>query len=186
MNCPSCGIENSSERWRCSVCKADLTMHLPNPPVVAELPDALEPSQSEPDPPAPDPTKKCHNCNAEFSCDLNGCPYCGASHMQSNPSVGLRLGLQDSEIEVTSELVVGRDQADGFGSILSHQDLVSRRHFRVTWDGSVARLTDLGSTNGTYCDGERVNPEQEIDLRDGMSIRFGRSGPSVIVRLGGG
>ncbi len=33
---------------------------------------------------------------------------------------------------------------------------VSRRHFAVEWDGKSATVTDLGSSNGTYVNGERV------------------------------
>ncbi len=33
---------------------------------------------------------------------------------------------------------------------------VSRRHFAVEWDGRSATVTDLGSSNGTYVNGERI------------------------------
>lgn len=47
---------------------------------------------------------------------------------------------------------------------------VSRRHARLEPAGSVLRLVDLGSTNGTRVNGRRV---QEHLLRDGDLVEFG-------------
>jgi pSer/pThr/pTyr-binding forkhead associated (FHA) protein len=33
---------------------------------------------------------------------------------------------------------------------------LSRRHFQIVWDGKRAEIEDLGSTNGTELDGQRV------------------------------
>lgn len=49
---------------------------------------------------------------------------------------------------------------------------VSRRHAEVHLSGGHARVVDLGSTNGTFVDGERVSTG---DLRDGSTITVGRS-----------
>lgn len=49
---------------------------------------------------------------------------------------------------------------------------VSRRHAAVDIDGSVLRLVDLKSTNGTYVNGLRV---YEVGLSGGESIRIGAS-----------
>jgi len=51
------------------------------------------------------------------------------------------------------QVVVGRgDKAD----IRLIDDGISREHIRVVDDGGQMWLEDLGSTNGTYCNGERV------------------------------
>lgn len=47
---------------------------------------------------------------------------------------------------------------------------VSRRHCRFDLDGDHLRLADLGSTNGTFVDGERVS---EAVLEDGARIAIG-------------
>jgi hypothetical protein len=47
----------------------------------------------------------------------------------------------------------------------------SRRHASVAWRGGAVVLRDLGSTNGTYLNGERVS--QETALRSGDRIRIG-------------
>ncbi|RJQ73238.1 DUF2662 domain-containing protein [Pseudonocardiaceae bacterium YIM PH 21723] len=49
---------------------------------------------------------------------------------------------------------------------------VSRRHLEITWDGSNAMLSDLGSTNGTTVNN---SPVQNWQLADGDVIRIGHS-----------
>jgi hypothetical protein len=49
---------------------------------------------------------------------------------------------------------------------------VSRRHLEITWDGQIAMLADLGSTNGTTVNG---TPVQTWQLADGDIIRMGHS-----------
>jgi hypothetical protein len=56
---------------------------------------------------------------------------------------------------------------------------VSRRHAEIHVTGNGARVVDLGSTNGTFVDGERVGTGE---LRDGSTITVGRS--RLVFRLG--
>ncbi|WP_067663509.1 DUF3662 and FHA domain-containing protein [Nocardia miyunensis] len=55
---------------------------------------------------------------------------------------------------------------------------VSRRHIEVRWDGQVAMLSDLGSTNGTLVNG---SPVQDWQLADGDIIRAGHS--EILIRI---
>ncbi|MGV9746180.1 DUF3662 and FHA domain-containing protein [Rhodococcus zopfii] len=55
---------------------------------------------------------------------------------------------------------------------------VSRRHIDIRWDGSVAMLSDLGSTNGTTVNGA---PVQDWQLADGDVVRAGHS--EILVRI---
>jgi hypothetical protein len=55
---------------------------------------------------------------------------------------------------------------------------VSRRHIEVRWDGQVAMLSDLGSTNGTLVNG---SPVQDWQLADGDVIRAGHS--EILIRI---
>ena len=48
---------------------------------------------------------------------------------------------------------------------------VSRRHAEIRWDGEVAVLHDLGSTNGVILDGRRITAPKT--LRDGGEITIG-------------
>src|SRR5918998_3489709 len=48
---------------------------------------------------------------------------------------------------------------------------VSRKHCRMVRDGDTLRLEDLGSSNGTYLNGQRV--ERDAVLSPGDSIQVG-------------
>lgn len=58
---------------------------------------------------------------------------------------------------------------------------VSRTHAQLMIDpeGPI-RLTDLGSTNGTFLNGKRLRPHQPASVEDGDRISFG---PSMIVKF---
>jgi pSer/pThr/pTyr-binding forkhead associated (FHA) protein len=47
---------------------------------------------------------------------------------------------------------------------------ISRKHCRLVRDGDALRLEDLGSSNGTFHNGERI---QEVTLNPGDSIQIG-------------
>ena len=55
---------------------------------------------------------------------------------------------------------------------------VSRRHLEIRWDGQIALLADLNSTNGTTVNNA---PVQEWQLADGDVIRLGHS--EIVVRV---
>jgi len=71
---------------------------------------------------------------------------------------------------VDTEMLIGRDPEASLR--LAEDEGVSRRHARVTPVADGALLADLGSQNGTYVDGERV---QERVLKEGMKIRVGQT-----------
>jgi hypothetical protein len=58
---------------------------------------------------------------------------------------------------------------------------VSRRHAEIHTDGRRVRVIDLGSTNGTFVDGERVG-ERGGELSDGSRITIGRT--RLVVHFG--
>lgn len=67
---------------------------------------------------------------------------------------------------------------------------VSRRHFQIRFESDVFYISDLGSTNGTYLNGSKLDPNQEQILRDGDSVGLGVdevllifSGPAGTVRI---
>jgi pSer/pThr/pTyr-binding forkhead associated (FHA) protein len=77
-------------------------------------------------------------------------------------------GQAGQEIEIPpGGVVVGRDPSC---DIVVSDDDASRRHFRVTPGATGAELEDLGSTNGTFLDGQRISgrvtvgPAQKIHL----------------------
>ncbi|MCL5103381.1 MAG: FHA domain-containing protein [Armatimonadetes bacterium] len=66
------------------------------------------------------------------------------------------------------ENTIGREDCD----ILLVHNTVSRRHAKITVEDGRTRIEDLGSTNGTTLDGDKVAGEP-IDLKDGCEIVFG-------------
>jgi two-component system cell cycle response regulator len=70
-------------------------------------------------------------------------------------------------LEAGKELVIGRrEDAD----VQVRDDGVSRRHATINVVGEGAELKDLGSANGTFVDGQRVN---EAKLVDGTRLTIG-------------
>lgn len=86
-----------------------------------------------------------------------------------SPAEGPRLVRGASEILFPGpELVLGREP--GLPGTVADGS-VSRRHARLTWDGTNATLADLGSKNGTFVRGQRVTGP--VVLEDGDEIRLG-------------
>ncbi len=87
-------------------------------------------------------------------------------------STGLRFKLEapDGEILLAEgENLIGRDPE---ATIRIDIGGVSRRHARITVDGADVILEDLGSKNGTYLRGRRV--QKPTRLAHGDEIRIGR------------
>jgi hypothetical protein len=57
---------------------------------------------------------------------------------------------------------------------------MSRLHAELHWDGEHCRLTDLGSTNGTFLAGRRLAPHQPQPVSPGVPMSFG---PTMMVTL---
>jgi len=79
------------------------------------------------------------------------------------------------------ELVLGR--SDAHSRIVPDVDMapygaaeqgVSRRHAVIRRGEDTLTLVDLGSTNGTHLNGQRLIPHQPRVLRDGDEIRMGK------------
>lgn len=67
-------------------------------------------------------------------------------------------------------LSIGRTPDNGLS--LPHP-LVSRRHAELRLGPEGAILTDLGSANGTFVDGNRLLPDQPVPLADGTIFQIG-------------
>jgi FHA domain/Domain of unknown function (DUF4388) len=70
-------------------------------------------------------------------------------------------------VEIGRSVTVGR--AAGCDLILE-EELTSRRHAALLWEGEVPVIEDLGSTNGTFVNGERI---QRRRLTEGDRILIG-------------
>src|SRR5512139_3285815 len=82
--------------------------------------------------------------------------------VHSGPTPGQEFSLDQPE------LVIGREPASGI-----HLDtpLVSRRHAHITRHNDDYTIEDLGSRNGTYVNGQKI--EAPRLLKDGDRIEFG-------------
>ena len=67
------------------------------------------------------------------------------------------------------ETVVGRSHRS---DIRLDDDSISRMHVKLTLDGTSVSIEDLGSSNGTLVNGERIHT---VRLRDGDKIRLGET-----------
>jgi hypothetical protein len=84
-----------------------------------------------------------------------------------------------SEHPVDGELILGREQATA--DLVIPDPGVSRRHARVlTQNGSVI-VEDLGSSNGTYVNGERITAPVELGAGDEVQL-----GDTILGVEGGG
>jgi DNA-binding winged helix-turn-helix (wHTH) protein len=70
---------------------------------------------------------------------------------------------------VSGENIVGRDAT---APVRLDDPVVSRRHARIAVNGAGTLIQDLGSKNGTFIDGNRLETEP-VALRDGSRIAFG-------------
>jgi signal transduction histidine kinase len=75
--------------------------------------------------------------------------------------------LFDIEEGVTG---IGRDAAN---QVQVHDTEVSRRHAQVEYDGAACLVTDLGSSNGTFINGKRV--EDAVPLTSGDRLQLGNT-----------
>ena len=78
---------------------------------------------------------------------------------------------QGGEVILTpsKEIVVGR--SSDLEMVLV-EDMVSRRHARIYWENDQIQIEDLGSTNGTFVNGEKV---RRANLKEGDRVLIGTS-----------
>jgi hypothetical protein len=86
-------------------------------------------------------------------------------------------------LPIAKRYILGRADESGEGSNSSSKvDLthygadhkgVSRAHAALHVTHTEVTLTDLGSTNGTYLNNQRLQPQESIQVRSGDQIRLG-------------
>ena len=62
----------------------------------------------------------------------------------------------------------------GCADIVLDGKSVSRIHARLEREGDKVMLTDLNSTNGTFKNGLRMEPQETVQIEPGDEVRFGQ------------
>lgn len=108
----------------------------------------------------------------------------------------LRVEVQGADTPIhimpQEEMVMGRvDPASGdspeidLSPYAAYQMGISRRHAIIRWQDEALQVVDLGSRNGTYVNGKKVQPHQSLQLRHGDEIRLGKMSLRVYFRQKG-
>jgi len=96
----------------------------------------------------------------------------------SEPAITLEInrpGNPPSKCTLTGGVIVG-GRAAGCDLVLDDK-YVSSRHFRLDWEGDRFRFTDLGSSNGSWINGQ---PVASTYLKEGDAINVGET--AIVVR----
>lgn len=156
--CPYCGTKNPPAMLECSQCEADLT--------AVRAADGAQPPEAAP-PEAeisaeiePQARRVCEECGTANPAGARKCSQCGAdiSYITPVSAGGLRCTLASddgTEFELTAPItVVGREAA--LAEYLADKGYVGRKQaeFALTEDGLY--IKNLGRTNGTFVNGERL------------------------------
>jgi pSer/pThr/pTyr-binding forkhead associated (FHA) protein len=72
-------------------------------------------------------------------------------------------------LKVNREIVIGRSSELDMVLV---EDMVSRKHAKISTDDKTVTISDLGSTNGTFVNGEKV---RSCELKDGDRVLIGTS-----------
>jgi pSer/pThr/pTyr-binding forkhead associated (FHA) protein len=82
--------------------------------------------------------------------------------MRSGPTPGATYSLDGDQ------MVIGRDSTNG---VVINDSEISRKHARLIFQGGKYVLEDLGSTNGTFINGQRITGQ--VVLRSGDIVSLG-------------
>ena len=181
--CPTCNEINELSAIFCAKCKASIAL--------------IEPTDSEPaDQPQANGTVQQSAVNEEPSDPGTvQCPSCGQSQTASELCAKCGVPLPrtvvwivtwpwNDDTQITSALAIGRDSSPDWLKRRFEQlnlDVLSREHARIDIQGEQITVTDLGSTNGTFVNGTRLQARNATTLRSGDVLRFSSSGPQITV-----
>ncbi len=141
----------------------------------AEETKALTPEQ-----PAQGETE-CPYCGASIGAGEKYCAECGyeVGSLEADAETGAPKAAGDAVIEITvadetfglseGEHVLGRSEGD----IVVSNPYLSRSHMKLAVRERKLFVTDLGSTNGTFVDGERLEPNTEHEVSADTELKAG-------------
>lgn len=142
MNCPFCRAEIPDDSWFCDQCGKELRF----------CPECGKPKQGT----------QCAACGSDLV---------GAEEFFNVPSSKKTLSLSADGVRIElREGIFGRTQGvyPEFGADI----YVSGKHGEFRCDDGVWKVRDLGSTNGTFVSGRRLNAGEWTDLAPGDEIKI--------------
>ena len=98
----------------------------------------------------------------------------GSEYLTGALFVNVKHGLTDDrELRFENTFTIGR----GSENDLQFKDaVVSRNHLKVVFDGADWQLHDVGSSNGTFVNGERIT---SMMLDEPVDVELGKNGPVI-------
>lgn len=101
-------------------------------------------------------------------------PFAGAAQQQGAARMASYLVCQAEQVSIPlmNGAVIGRTAGD-YANILGKCIYISGMHARLTQNGSVWSITDLGSRNGTKVNGVACQPNVPMTFKAGDTIRLG-------------
>jgi predicted component of type VI protein secretion system len=70
-----------------------------------------------------------------------------------------------------TDIVVGRNSGN---DIVIKHDSISRQHCRIEAQKGVFYITDLGSSNGTFIDGQKIEPQKRMAFLSSQQLTLGK------------
>ena len=130
----------------------------------------------------------CLVCGSLISSDVFKCPFC-ATQIRENktssfgqadmniihqPEVWLENSNNGDRI-VLNNSVFRLGKSDDLNDYCIKSPAVSRKHAEIIGDNGSYYIVDLGSTNGTYVDDQKIEPGMKVILRNNSQIRIANS-----------
>jgi hypothetical protein len=115
----------------------------------------------------------CPNCQYVNSVGAELCEVCLTRLVPATGhGAGLGLWWPWGFERIRGSLLIGRDPSSPLSPRLNLYPNISRQHAHFRVSDGVVFLCDLNSVNGTYLNGQRLPPDQEVEIRPGMTVRF--------------
>ena len=127
----------------------------------------------------------CPGCEVEMEDGMELCPVCamereGEINSDQDEEASLILDdgqsfslFQETTVLGRSDPIEGIDPDVDLSLHGGYESGVSRRHALIQRDGEVWSLEDLGSTNGTVVNRQKVSPGDSVSLAEGDVIYLG-------------
>ena len=181
QTCPNCSYENRPGVVFCENCGTSLIGSSAG--IETRMIDDAELAENPPKPPAP---RVQSNADGTATATRDGEPAeAGTTEFPENGMLRLEISETPDNIVMAVEKSVTFGRRDATTGSMPDIDLtpyagyragVSRRHAEIRLDSEKRELNiwDLGSSNGTFLNGDRLISHRPYTISDGDSIRFGQ------------